>query len=631
MEKNITNEQKSSATPAEEIPIKKAVDEKTLRKAIETLNKYKAGKAKLEKRLIAHEEFWKMRQWTSKVGEAVLENGRNPLYKVHSTPWLHSCVESRHADAMDSYPTCNFLPRQKDDEAEAKRLSSIVPVILAQNDFEDTYSRVSRDLLNHGGGIFGVFWDPTKHNGLGDVAIKRIDALSLYWEPGVANIQDSANVFFVSLADNEYLNHKYPQTEHKLGSGGQSTAKYLYDDTIDLSNKSLVVDWYYHRMVNGRKVLHYCQFVEDVVLFATENESGYEEGYYHHGQYPFVMMSLFPIEGSPFGYGLVDVGQSTQLQIDILNKAIVDNAAEGARPRYWKSETSQVNVKEFNDPTVRLVTVAGGPIDENHIRPITTSDLPGIYVTYLNNKIEELKFCTANQDVNNGVAPSGITAASALAALQETSGKAARNANRELHRGFKEAILQLIEHIRQFYDTPRQFRITPDGVASSYMQYTNENLIAQQQMLAGGDMGLRLPEFDIDVTVEKANPYKKMEHNELILQLYNLGIFNPQNTDQSLALLGHMDFDGKEDVISTVERNATMLEQLIQYQRIALELAQRVDPALAEQLAQAILNQSADVSAPLMTKPSEINVKTEKEHPFVERSRAQARASTQVE
>ena len=604
------------------------VDENVIRKATEILNKYKKGKTRLDDKLIAHEEFWKTRQWSSKVGDAVI-GGMNPSYKVHSTPWLHTCIDSRHADAMDSYPTCNFRPRQKDDEAEAKRLSAIVPVIFEQNDFEATYSAVARYLLNHGAGIFGVFWDPTKHNGLGDIAVKKVDALSLYWEPGISNLQDSSNVFYLSLVDNDLLKQKYPQTENKLGSNDSLTKKYLYDDSIDTSEKSVVIDWYYRKMENGKRVLHYCQYVEDVVLFASENDPKYEEGYYHHGLYPFEMESLYPIEGSPFGYGLVDIGQSTQLQIDILNKAIVDNAAEGSRPRYWKSEGSQVNSAEFEDPTVRLVTVTGS-VDENHIRPITTPDLPGINVTYLNSKIDELKFCTANQDVNNGTAPSGITAASALSALQETGGKRARNTNRCLHRAFKGVVYQVVELIRQFYDTPRQFRIAPDGINEEFISYTNEALVPQKQLTAGVDMGLRKPEFDIEVTVEKANPYKRIEHNELIIQLYNMGVFNPQNTDQALALINHMDFDGKEDVIETVERNATIMEKLLQYQQIALQLAQSMDPNLAAQLSQII---TADINGTMAQgglSLSNISLGSEGEHPFVEKSRSAARASTQV-
>lgn len=612
-------------------PMKMPIDDKAVRKATETLNKYKAGKANLEQRLIANEEFWKMRQWSSGVGGAKVENGTEN-YPVQSTPWLHSCVESRHADTMDSYPTCNFLPRQKDDEMEAKRLSAIVPVILAQNDFEETYSDVARYTLKQGGGCYGVFWDASAHNSLGDIGIRRVDLINLFWEPGINDIQKSSNVFLTALVDDKLLNQRYPQTENKLGGKGITTARYLYDDTVSTDGKSVVVDWYYHTEYNGKKVLHYCKYVNDIVLFASENDPRYAEGYYHHGLYPFVTQSLYPIEGTPFGYGLTDIGRDTQLQIDLLNKAIVDNATEGARPRYLQKMENTINEKELNDPTKRVVHVEGS-LEETHIRPIPTSDLPGIYVTFFNNKIEELKYCTANQDANNGVAPSGVTAASALAALAETAGKNARNSNKAFHRAYKEVIYQVVELMRQFYDQPRMFRIAADAMKNEYMVYTNQGLAPQQQMLAGKDMGFRKPEFDIEITVEKANPYQKMEHNELMLQFYNLGIFSPQNAELSLSLLQNMDFDGKEELMDQVRMKGSMFQTLLQFQQLALELAKQSDPALAERIAQAIMQTDQGLTAQMGgivgAQGKELMPNLEKEHPYVERSREQARASTQ--
>lgn len=613
-------------------PLKLPIDDKAIRKATEILNKYKAGKAKLEERLIANEQYWKMRQWDSGVGGARIDNASGQ-YKVPSTPWLHSCVESRHADVMDSYPTCNFLARQKDDEMEAKRLSAIVPVILAQNNFEETYSDVARYTLKQGGGAYGVFWDSNAHNGLGDVGIRKVDLINLFWEPGINDLQKSANIFLTALVDDILLEQRYPQTKNKLGGKSITVAKYLYDDAVSTDGKSVVVDWYYHTEYNGKRVLHFCKYVNDVVLFASENDPQYVEGYYHHGLYPFVTQSLYPVEGTPFGYGLTDVGRDTQLQIDLLNKAIVDNAIEGARPRYMQKMDNAINETEFNDPTKRIVHVEGD-LDEIHVRQIVAADLPGIYVTFLNNKIEELKYCTANQDANNGVAPSGVTAASALAALQETAGKNARNSNKAFHRAYKGMIYQIVELIRQFYDQPRMFRIATDTLQNEYMVYTNQGLVPQQQTLAGNDMGFRKPEFDIDITVEKANPYQKMEHNELMLQFFNLGIFSPQNTDLSLSLLQNMDFDGKEDLMDQIRQKGTMFQTLVRFQQIALQLAQQVDPALAEQIGRAIMQTNRGFTLQmdgLAGGGGSLMPNLDKEHPFVERSREQARASTQAD
>lgn len=604
-----------------------AIDEKVLRRTNEILQEYKEGKRSLEKRLKDHEEFWKMRQWSSSAGNARI-SGENSGYKVYSTPWLHTCIETRLADAMDAYPTAKFLPRSKEDEEEAKILSKIAPVIVAQNGFEKTYRRASRYCLINGAFSLGVFWNPEKNNNLGEIEIKHVDAMNLFWQPGVQSIQDSANVFYTTLLDNEAILRMYPQAKGNLGKNNALVGKYRYDEKIDTSKKSIVVDWYYRKREGTKTVLHYCKYVNETVLYSSENE-GEVNGYYHHGKYPFIITPLFEVEGSPFGYGLMDICESTQLQIDLLNKAICDNATEGSRPRYFNSSGNTINIEQLNDPTQRVVNVEGR-VDEEHLKKIDTKELPGNYITYLRDLIEQLKFCTANQDVNNGAAPAGVTSYSALSALQETSGKKPRDTNRTFYDSFRDAMYLVLELIRQFYNTPRQFRIDGQDGAREYVTYTNEGLQPQTQLMGGVANGARLPEFDIEITVEKANPYKTLEHNEFILQLYNLGAFNPQNVDQAMALIHHMDFEGKEDVIETVQKNKTLTDLLLQYQQIALSLAQEVDPAMAEQLAQTIIAADQGITSGISATVDPAALSGEKEHPFGKASRAQARESTQV-
>lgn len=634
---NASNQAVENAAP------KHRIGREEIIKANQILMKYKAGKAKLEQKIIRNEEFWKLRQWE------YVDNDKDSFQPA--TSWLWSCIQSRYSDVMDSYPTCNFMPRQQDDKAEAIKLSSIVPVILEQNRYEDTYSDLAWYLLKNGGCVQGIFWDATKHNGLGDIAIRKMDILNMFWEPGITDIQESANVFSTELVDNEELISQYPELEGHLGGEKVSLSKYRFDDHIDTSNKSLVVDWYYHRYVGGKKTLQYVKYVNDVVLYATENEtqrpmqivegimgampvetgqpSIAERGLYDHAMYPFVFTSLYPVEYTLCGYGITDIGKDTQLIIDKLNKAIAMNAISGAVPRYMVRMDSGINETEYCDLNKRIVHSEGSVNDDN-VRVIQHAGLDGIYVSFLEQKINELKYVTSNQDVNNGATSSGVTSASGIAALQEAGGKNARSTNKTIYRSYRDVIYQVVELVRQFYDAPRMFRINPDGMQEAYIPYDNSGLQPQPQMVGGMDMGLRKPEFDIEVTAEKQNPYKKMENNDLALQFYNLGFFNPQLTTQALACLDMMDFQQRDDVRRTISKNGTLQEMLVMYQQMALQLAQQIDPALAEQIGQQILEQSGQVMKPEAI-DGDLSVPGDKtEHPFVERARENARSSTEA-
>ncbi|MEI3103021.1 MAG: hypothetical protein V8S97_02145 [Oscillospiraceae bacterium] len=82
-------------------------------------------------------------------------------------------------------------------------------------------------------------------------------------------------------------------------------SRYLYDDAVDTSGKVLVVDWYYHTRENGRKVLQYCKFVGDTVLYATENDPDMrEKGWYDHGSIPLCSTCCFRRRGRRRGTGM---------------------------------------------------------------------------------------------------------------------------------------------------------------------------------------------------------------------------------------------------------------------------------------------------------------------------------------
>ena len=151
----------------------------------------------------------------------------------------------------------------------------------------------------------------------------------------------------------------------------------------------------------------------------------------------------------------------------------------------------------------------------------------------------------------------------------------------------------VIELIRQFYDIPRCFRIMGENGAARYIEYSNAQIQTQPIVNEFGvEVGGRKPLFDIEVTAQKQSPYSKMSQNELALQFYGAGFFNPQMSDQALACLDMMDFDRKHFIMQKIAQNGTMYQQLLMMQQQMLGLAQIVDKHegtnLAEQIAAGI-------------------------------------------
>ena len=452
---------------------KPRIGEQEVRRAAELLKKYRQGKVNLERRIIDNEQFWKLRHWPQmeKTGE-----GGNPGDPQPTSGWLVNCILSKHADAMDCYPEPTVLPREPGDRAEAAKLTRILPAILKKNQFKRTYSSAWWYKLKSGCAVYGVFWDAGKLNGLGDVSIRRMDLLNLFWEPGVTDIQDSANFFSTELVSHEVLEEQYPQLKGKLGGGGFTVSRFLYDDQVDTSDKALVVDWYYHIREKGRRVLQYCKFVGETVLYATENDPELRErGWYDHGKYPFVFDVLFPEEGTPCGYGYVDLCKSPQKQIDLMNQAILKNTLAAATPRFFIRSDGAVNENEYADWT-RPFVHTNGNLGADSIAPIHTAGLDSVYVAIMQSKIAEMKETAGNRDVANGGTASGVTAATAIAALQEAGGKLSRNMIDDGYEAFSDVVTLVIELIRQFYQLPRQFRLLGAMGREEFVSYDGQGL-----------------------------------------------------------------------------------------------------------------------------------------------------------
>lgn len=507
--------------------MKNKINEYDIIAAGETLRKYKAAKANTEKRLIENEEWWRLRH-------------TDPNKKTPSA-WLFNSIINKHADAMDNLPTCACLPREERDKESAKLLDRILPCIFEETGFEKVYSEVWYDKLKSGTGCYGVFWNPTLDLGLGNIDIRPIDIINLFWEPGISDIQESDNVFHLELWNNYELCDKYPQCVDLLSSPAVDTAKYLYDESIDTSDRSVVIDWYYKKRAGTKTIVHYCKFVSNILLYASENDPAYaERGYYDHGKYPFVFDKLYPIKSSPCGFGLIDAMKGTQNEIDSLGSSITKNAKMASQRRFFVRTDGALNEKEFADWEKPFVHYSGSGDPGASIMPINVPTLPSVYLAILNSKIDELKETSGNRDFSQGTVTGGVTAASAIAALQEAGNKTTRDIISASYKAIEEIGRMIIELVRQFYSIHRSFRITGgDGIQFASIRK---------------DM-LTAPVYDIKVYAHKKNEFSRAVSNELACHLYELGLFNPRNSESAEICLKMMDFEGKDEILAALKYN----------------------------------------------------------------------------
>lgn len=571
----------------EDSDLNKPIGEKEIKAAQEVLQKYKAGKARLDQRVVEDEKWWELRHWPFIRGNqrtTVNEEGKREWFPgpEPASAWLFNAILNKHADAMDNFPEPSVLPRERSDEQAAKTLSAVLPVIMEYNDFEETYSDNWWEKLKHGTAVYGVNWDSKKDNGLGDIEIVPVDLLKIFWEPGITDIQSSRNLFLVELIDHDVLNKQYPEFHGKISGSPIDITQYIYNDNVDTTGKDLVVDWYYKVQAGSKTLLHYCKFCGDTLLYASENDPKCRErGFYDHGQYPVVMDVLFPEKGTPAGFGYVAICKNPQMFIDKLDANILETSMMASKKRYFVSSTTNINMDDFMDWNKPIVEVEG-ELADTRIQEIVTQPLGSQYENTIQRKVEEMKDTASNRDVNSGGAPgSGVTAASAVAALQEAGNKASRDMIAASYRVQTKIAKLCVELIRQFYDESRSFRITaPNGyefadISNAPLKNqpiinpsTGKPIVSQQ-----GEIMVRRPIFDLKISAQRKNPFSRMEQNERAKELYGMGFFNPEMAQQSLTALDMMDFEGIEKIREKVSEGQTLLNIVQQQQQQIAQLA----------------------------------------------------------
>lgn len=552
---------------------------------LQILHEYKDGKTTVDMKATENQEWWRLRHWNviqgkTEAGKAKVEVG---------SAWAVNSILNKHADFMDSFPKANVLAREADDEEEAQILSKILPAIEEHTDAEQVYNAAGYDFLIDGTAITSVLWDPMAHDGMGDIKKTNVDIHNVFWQPGIEDIQQSKYFFDVSVADVNDVKLQYPDIAEKIGGGKQGfITEYIHDDNINHQNDIEIINCYYKKLemrpvlINidpqtvaqhlvPREILHMAIIIGDQCVFCSEDNPEYQDGFYKHGKYPYVFRKCFPVKDSPCGFGYLDIMKYPQRDIDKLDQAIMKNTMMKAKPRWWVKKNADINKEAFADWNEEIVEVGSGDLG-SAVQQMDVDTLPAIVETHLEAKIDELKEISGNRDFSQGSTASGVTAASAIAALQEAGSKLSRDINKAMYRGSREEYYLEIELIRQFYTEPRTFRIDDGSGRYEYMDYSNVN-IAPQDITTPEGTRHKKSIFDLEVSAEKQSPFSRASQNETAKELYQMGLFAPDNATSALVCLDMMEFEGKEKIKQQIQQNDTFMQQFQQMQQLIIQLS----------------------------------------------------------
>lgn len=501
--------------------------------ALEAYGVYKSDKELLIARVRDNERFYRE-------SYSAMSQGLNSAMSC-DTPFIFSAIENIRADIVDNYPIANILEREPDGSGAAELLSEIVPAQLDICGFKRVFKENTRNKLKYGTAVYGVFYNDST----GGIDIRSIDILDIFVDMHIPDVQESRFMFISAAVENEVLRAEYPGFS-TLFSGDADVESLT--DTYRLRDRTLVLDCYYKKPDGTVHMLKLCK---DEVLAATEDMEGYENGLYNHGLFPVVFDVLYPVEHSPFGFGMIDIGKTIQVEINKLDRAITENVMCGAKPRYLSKRNGGIDESEFRDLSKNIVHYEG---ETDALRPIDSRSISEYCLVHRENKKEELKEILGNRDFQQGQTSRGVTAASAIETLRQTGEKRARSVINDTYDTFKDIVVMMIELMRQFFCDERIYRVSDEAGQKSFARFSNERMYRHEWTDTGAYARKLL--FDIDVVAQRESPYARDAVNKTVMEFWNSGMITAANAQSAVVALKNMNFDGKQQLISDLQQLA---------------------------------------------------------------------------
>lgn len=398
------------------------------------------------------------------------------------TPIIQSTIENIRADLVDQYPQAIITADSPEYGEIAEMLTGAIRENHIRAGYAREYAKLSHDLLVGGYMVQEAGFDKRLNCGMGGAFIREVDPRSIMFDPLCPDIGDGRAVFKFVPYPRAWFRQHYPDKEREMEADG------LLEDS------------------------------------ARQRP----EGYYAHGEYPFVVTALYPRRGSCLGFGLVDMFENQQLYSDKLDQIVLKNALMASHNKLLVTGASGFDIDDLRDWSKE---VHRGE-NLNGVTWFSTAPLPGYILDYIRSMRNGIKEESGANDFSRGMATGGVTAASAIAALQEMSSKRSRMAAKAIHDAFEQAVRLEIEVEREYCIFPRKV----------HLKNRTDTLLSNKLMkktALGNDIPL---EFTVSVKVQRENRFSVTAHNELMLSMLKCGMITAD------VVLEMMVFDGKEQV-----------------------------------------------------------------------------------
>lgn len=512
---------------------------------------------------------------------SVAKRGKRTMQLQTLKSTFNNCV----ADQMDNMPEALMLPETKELETVAEDLTDIVRFVMAQNNYESLHRRRVEDCFCTGTAVTQIAWDMEMDNGKGNVAVIRWPIEAFLWDPAADNIQDARAVFKVSWHPMSWYEQHYPEQYASMGSD-----EFVYDDLAVPESqtenrpadedKALLIEYWYrlYDAENRRYTINVAYLAGSILL-------EHHKDVYKHGMYPFVLDVYTPIEGLPVGDGLIQECVPMMRYVNRYASYIDMNLRMASKGRLLVDRNAGLDKDSLLDWETDVVE--GDRIDASALQWMQNQPFTGAATQQMLQLQTDIKQDSGQNQFTRGETAGGVTAASAISALQEAGGKITRLRTNVLNQGFKAIVEQVMWLISQYYDKNRTMFITGRN------ERTQREVDASAEHLFGKVKkgAFPPPPYTVQVQVQRRNPLRQQAQNELFMQAYSMAAQAGAPFPLSV-LFRLLHVDGKERILPEIQAYEAYQQQMQEMAAQNQQLqAQNQELAAAVQNLQAVNDQ----------------------------------------
>lgn len=518
-------------------------------------------------------KFYQSDDWTSAtMGQYVNTKSDQPFDPKPVTPTIFSTVENLKADILQEFPEAIFKARTTEDFNTAEIMTQVYRAVLKECDYKTEFSKCIHDLLVNCFCVQEAVWDNDAAGGMGDLVLRHWSPRNFMCDPLSEDLQEGRACFKFTKVTMEWARTHYPDKWEEMKADAdamiQQRANVRHDDIdnklFDDQSCMLLEYWYRDYDPDARKYsVHMVTCCGGKIV--ENSKEKFPKGIYAHGQYPFNILSMYPVSGSPVGFCIVDVLKKPQAHANKLEQITFRNIYAASQIKV-KALAGLYNREDLLDWTNPIIEMQQQGAVESFQVPALPAYVPQI--TQLTH--EGMKENSGQNQFGRGETAHGVTAATAIMALQKAAGKRSMLIIDNVYKWFERATRQAIETIREFYKTDRYFMISGENGTQSIGTINGELMIAERD-------GKKVPiDFALDINPQAQNPYNTLVMNEFAVQLMQAGAISPY------AGISMMDFADKQHILSLVQEKENYEQNMAQMQQVIQQLQQQLQQTGAE-------------------------------------------------